>query len=121
VWGGPPAHLAQGDHGVKPALNLAFAPRGKLELAAFVQKDVPEIGLKGLAAPNSGVGPADGGAAPAATSTGSASATATASTSSSSGAGSSDKKGCNAGAGDASAFGAIAFGLLGLIAARRRK
>jgi hypothetical protein len=79
IWGGPPAGIT-GDARPKPALNLAFAPRGKLELASFVQKDVPEIGLKGAAPPNSGVGPigdAGLGTTPAPTSTATTAATGT--------------------------------------------
>ncbi len=79
IWGGPPPSVV-GDARPKPALNLAFAPRGKLELASFVQKDVPEIGLKGAAPPNSGVGPvghAGVGATPPPTSTATTAATAT--------------------------------------------
>jgi hypothetical protein len=43
VWGGPP------NGGIKPpqaALNLAFAPRGKVQLAASIVGDVPAIGLR---------------------------------------------------------------------------
>ncbi len=50
-WGGPPAGVAGG--GVKPALDLAFAPRGKTALAQLVRQDVPELEIK-----------AAGGAAP---------------------------------------------------------
>jgi hypothetical protein len=46
-WGGPPSG---GNVGIKPALELAFAPRGKARLGAFVRQDVPEIGL--VAMPN---------------------------------------------------------------------
>jgi MYXO-CTERM domain-containing protein len=43
VWGGPPGG---GRVGISPALGLAFAPRGQVQLAsAFVPTDVPEIGL----------------------------------------------------------------------------
>ncbi len=55
IWGGPPGG---GQPATRPALDLAFAPRGKVQLAAaIVAKDVPEIGLKG--------GVLDGRAAPA--------------------------------------------------------
>ncbi|MBK9266335.1 MAG: DUF2330 domain-containing protein [Polyangiaceae bacterium] len=43
VWGGPPA--GEQSHGTQVAQDLAFAPRGQLQLAGFVQHDVPEIGL----------------------------------------------------------------------------
>ena len=45
VWGGPPSG-EPGGGGLKVAKDLAFAPRGKLQLASVVQHDVPEIGLK---------------------------------------------------------------------------
>ena len=45
IWGGPPGG---GRPQTKPALDLAFAPRGEIQLAsALVPQDVPEIGLKG--------------------------------------------------------------------------
>jgi MYXO-CTERM domain-containing protein len=50
-WGGPPNGVAGG--GVKPALDLAFAPRGKAQLPTLVRQDIPEIEVKaaGAAAP----------------------------------------------------------------------
>ena len=45
VWGGPPSGESGGG-GLKVAKDLAFAPRGTLQLASVVQHDVPEIGLK---------------------------------------------------------------------------
>jgi hypothetical protein len=46
VWGGPPAGLqVAGGGGTQVAQDLAFAPRGQLQLASFVEHDVPEIGL----------------------------------------------------------------------------
>ena len=47
-WGGPPRGVGGG--GVKPALDLAFAPRGKTELAMLVRQDIPEIEVKAAAA-----------------------------------------------------------------------
>ncbi|HEY5924212.1 MAG TPA: DUF2330 domain-containing protein [Kofleriaceae bacterium] len=45
IWGGPPGG---GRPSTKPALDLAFAPRGDVQLAAaLVPQDIPEIGLKG--------------------------------------------------------------------------
>ena len=45
IWGGPPGG---GRPQTKPALDLAFAPRGQMQLAlAIVPDDVPEIGMKG--------------------------------------------------------------------------
>ena len=52
IWGGPPRGVGGG--GVKPALDLAFAPRGKASLQTLVRQDIPEIEVK-----------AAGGAAPA--------------------------------------------------------
>ena len=49
IWGGPPAAiLAKGgyDGGVKPATDLAYAPRGTVQLASAVLQDVPEIDLR---------------------------------------------------------------------------
>ena len=46
VWGGPPAGTTnQIASGPVAATNVAFAPRGKLQLARIVRQDVPEIGL----------------------------------------------------------------------------
>jgi len=42
-WGGPPNG---GTPPTKPALGLAFAPRGQVQLARSIKGDVPEIGLK---------------------------------------------------------------------------
>jgi hypothetical protein len=68
VWGGP----AQGAQPpTQPATNLAFAPRGGLQLASYVREDVPELGIRAatpeaplapapattLAAPSSSPGP----------------------------------------------------------------
>ncbi len=41
IWGGPPG----GGSGVTPGEDTAFAPRGELELAAYVTQPVPEIEL----------------------------------------------------------------------------
>ena len=43
IWGGPPGG---GMPTPRPALNLAFAPRGQVQLATAVKHDVPEIGLR---------------------------------------------------------------------------
>jgi MYXO-CTERM domain-containing protein len=43
VWGGPPG----GEEPTPmPATNLAFAPRGKVQLPNLVAQDVPELGVK---------------------------------------------------------------------------
>ncbi|HRI71622.1 MAG TPA: hypothetical protein PK156_45630, partial [Polyangium sp.] len=44
IWGGPWAGAE--NHGTQVAQDLAFAPRGTLQLAGYVQHDVPEIGLE---------------------------------------------------------------------------
>ena len=60
IWGGPPGG---GGPGTRPALDLAFAPRGEVQLAAaVVPTDLPEIGLKGgvlevIAKPAGGAAP----------------------------------------------------------------
>jgi hypothetical protein len=43
VWGGPPDG---GSTAPRPALDLAFAPRGTVQLASTINGDVPEIGLR---------------------------------------------------------------------------
>jgi MYXO-CTERM domain-containing protein len=45
VWGGPPdgQQIATGPGQARAALDLAFAPRGKVQLARMVKQDVPEI------------------------------------------------------------------------------
>jgi hypothetical protein len=42
-WGGPPGG---GVPQPRPALNLAFAPRGEVKIATAIKQDVPEIGLR---------------------------------------------------------------------------
>jgi hypothetical protein len=44
-WGGPPGG---GREPIEAALDLAFAPRGGVELAREVRQDVPELGIKAL-------------------------------------------------------------------------
>jgi MYXO-CTERM domain-containing protein len=48
-WGGPPA--GTGGQGTKAARDLAFAPRGGVELASLVRENVPEINLLTKASP----------------------------------------------------------------------
>jgi hypothetical protein len=43
IWGGPPNG---GGSTTQPALGLAFAPRGQVQLARSIKGDVPEIGLR---------------------------------------------------------------------------
>jgi len=47
-WGGPPpgVEIADGAMGPMAATDLAFAPRGQLELPMIVAQDVPELGVK---------------------------------------------------------------------------
>jgi uncharacterized protein (TIGR03382 family) len=40
-WGGPPSQQIA----TQTATNLAFAPRGKVQLASLVARDVPQIGV----------------------------------------------------------------------------
>jgi MYXO-CTERM domain-containing protein len=66
IWGGPPNG---GGVGISPALGLAFAPRGQVQLAsAFVPTDVPEIGLHNGVLDTIPKPPPKPGAIPAATS-----------------------------------------------------
>jgi len=41
-WGGPPAGAEQQ---IATATNTAFAPRGTVQLASLIAKDVPSIGV----------------------------------------------------------------------------
>jgi hypothetical protein len=43
IWGGPPGG---GRRDIKPALNLAFAPRNKASLPRYLVSNVPEIGVR---------------------------------------------------------------------------
>jgi hypothetical protein len=54
VWGGPPNGLDNG--GAKPAVGLAYAPRGKVQLASFLRSDVAALDLIAAGAPPTGVG-----------------------------------------------------------------
>ena len=45
-WGGPWPDVKNASSGPAPAKDLAFAPRGGVQLGAIVRQDVPEIGLK---------------------------------------------------------------------------
>jgi hypothetical protein len=55
-WGGPPKGPAK--EKVSPALDLAFAKRGGLKLASFIQSDVPELGLQAPEQPSPKPAPA---------------------------------------------------------------
>ncbi len=74
-WGGPPAGATADDGRPKPALNLAFAPRGA-QLGTFLAAPVPELDVKPTAAgaaPAAGAmdGGSDGATPPATPPTGS--------------------------------------------------
>jgi hypothetical protein len=62
VWGGPWPNVQDGSTAPKPAQNLAFAPRGKFQLASFVRADdLKEVGL--ASSPARTPAPGSGGAA----------------------------------------------------------
>src|SRR5262249_7043851 len=42
-WGGPPN--GEGNAGAKPALKLAFQPRGQIDLGGFFKQPVPELSI----------------------------------------------------------------------------
>ncbi len=44
IWGGPPSN-PNGKPTATPATDLAFAPRGKVQLARMIKEPVPELGL----------------------------------------------------------------------------
>ena len=58
VWGGPPDGNYQG---TIAASKTAFAPRGKLQLASMIQRDLWEIGFKKAPAAGSGFAKPPGG------------------------------------------------------------
>jgi len=45
-WGGPPAGAQIANPGTQPAMNLAFAPRGKVQLPNLVAQDIPELAVQ---------------------------------------------------------------------------
>jgi hypothetical protein len=49
IWGGPPPEIAARPGfqytGTKPAVGLAFAARGQVQLAQVVRRDIPELGI----------------------------------------------------------------------------
>jgi hypothetical protein len=58
-WGGPPPGV-QGDTGAKPALKVAFAPRGQVDLNGMLREGVPELKIAGT--PPSGAAAVEPGA-----------------------------------------------------------
>ena len=102
-WGGPPPDKQQVATGPVAATDLAFVPRGKLELAKVVRSDVPEIGVDSSAAAEPAA-PAAGGKKPEGEATHQPKK---------------EKKGCSAG-GSSGPAGALALLLLLALARRRR-
>jgi MYXO-CTERM domain-containing protein len=45
-WGGPPPGVQIANPGTQPAMNLAFAPRGKVQLPNLVAQDIPELAVQ---------------------------------------------------------------------------
>jgi MYXO-CTERM domain-containing protein len=45
-WGGPPSGQEMADGETKAATNIAFAPRGNVQLPNLVAQDIPEINVK---------------------------------------------------------------------------
>jgi MYXO-CTERM domain-containing protein len=45
IWGGPPDGNQIADSAPKAATNIAFAPRGNVQLPNLVAQDIPEIGV----------------------------------------------------------------------------
>jgi MYXO-CTERM domain-containing protein len=106
-WGGPWPSVANAPGGPSSAKDLAFAPRGGVELAKLVKQDVPEIGLKVVESSVAGATP------PAPAKAGATDAPKTG-----------KACGCRVGGADAGgAQGGVALGLLGLalLAVRRRR
>jgi len=102
-WGGPWRGVTA--EGTKPALDLAFAPRGSVQIATEVLEDVPELGIKAGAVGTMEPVPGDPnktkppGSEPVA--------------------GTKKKTGCGCGTTDAS--GGLVFGLALLLTRRRRR
>jgi hypothetical protein len=46
VWGGPPPEVKEVAHGPQAATDLAFAPRGVVQLSAVVQEAIPELRIE---------------------------------------------------------------------------
>ncbi|MBL0216411.1 MAG: DUF2330 domain-containing protein [Myxococcales bacterium] len=118
-WGGPPrdvmARPGYTPTGTKPALDLAFAPRGQVVLATSVLQDVPEIDLKtGARLATSATASTPGGATNPTPASGSAVATSEPAK---------KKSGCGCQATDRNGLlgGALLVGASGLIARRRRR
>jgi MYXO-CTERM domain-containing protein len=60
-WGGPPPGAQIASPGTRPAINLAFAPRGKVQLPNLVAQDIPELDVQqGVPLPAGAATPAPG-------------------------------------------------------------
>lgn len=109
IWGGPPPEVQQQPGfqapAIRPAVGLAFAARGKVQLARVVKRNIPELAIVAGAPP----GPAPAGAKPGATSGSAAPASAERS-----------KSGCGCASGDAGGAASGALVMLGMLVARRR-
>jgi MYXO-CTERM domain-containing protein len=101
-WGGPPGNVAY--EPPKPALDLAFAPRGKVKLADLVRKDIPEIEIKASGAAPTAAPTATGDKAPADSTTYKPS----------------KKGGCGCSTGNGSATAVLALAVIGLLIRRKR-
>jgi MYXO-CTERM domain-containing protein len=111
VWGGPPAGVGASQE-VRPAMDLAFAPRGAMPLREMLRQNVPELALEPTTTTSALLSGATGVAAGAAA----AAAGAAAATEDSSGCGCSTSTDGSEGVGLLFAL----LGLAGLWATRRR-
>ncbi|MBW2461766.1 MAG: MYXO-CTERM sorting domain-containing protein, partial [Deltaproteobacteria bacterium] len=115
IWGGPPPGVGASQQ-TRPALDLAFAPRGAVTLSDMLRQSVPELSLD---APTTTAQALEAAAAGAAAAAGTAGAAAAAATGSGGGCGS-----CAVGpqAPGSAAFAALfaLIGIGGLLAMRRR-
>jgi MYXO-CTERM domain-containing protein len=66
VWGGPPSGVGANQQ-VRPALDLAFAPRGELSLDEMLRQNVPELSIEASTTTAALLAGATGTAAAAAT------------------------------------------------------
>jgi hypothetical protein len=126
VWGGPPPEVQHRpgfqSAGIKPAVGLAFAARGQVQLARVIRRDIPELGITAGAPPPPGP-PATGSASPGSGSASSGSGSAVGSASPPAAPADRAKSGCGCATSDPSdprdALGG-ALVALGLLVARRR-
>ncbi|MCB9701548.1 MAG: DUF2330 domain-containing protein [Myxococcales bacterium] len=122
-WGGPWPGVE--NKGTTAARDLAFAPRGAIELKQMVREDIPELGVMAVAAPAPAGGTAVVGGAPDSASPPPAEGSAPPSEAPGAGKGSASANvrsacSCSSEGGDPAAAGLLALGLLGLARRRRR-